>query len=419
MEAIPLADMLDEATSSDPDLNADGLGDSEEGEGATEAWDLETAGEVISDSLARTMRRVMHEPSPWPPVTLTHVVRRPAFSLDPCKVACVSKRLSPLPTWYVPSFSIQKSCVSTLSPCRVACVWKPFGPHLHATNAFLKSRSCETEARRSFMCSCARNSQAAMTLAVRHLHAVLPEGETMLQEWIRCFNPLPPAQRAMVWEGSVFLGPHTHPEDVETLRTHHRLTCELVTLFFQMHTVWPLLQGAENGREKEGEERGEEAHEIRLIINARNGTDEMTGVLEQGLKTGMGNGRERPRQWSEEEALTFLDEYGAYVELEGVVKACLARGWQAAIRRVTEDLAPRHESMQKVRGHCSKGHNLITGGREERREGVREGDSWEGRPESGDGFTPVSPSVPPFHAIWRVSLASLHLLSLNVLSLSC
>ncbi len=195
-----------------------------------------------------------------------------------------------------------------------------------------------------------------MAVAVQQAHAILASSETMLQEWLRCFQPLSPTQRHMIWESSAsFLSQHIHPDDADMIQQHHLLTCELVTLYFQMHTVWSLLEknvrrpeaGAGSGGGGGGGGGGTE--EVRLCVSwgrQEEGCEDTFDTALGVLHVASARGQVRPTQWKEEEALTFLEEYGAYVMLEGVVKACLARGFERALWWVLRDLAPREERFQ-------------------------------------------------------------------------
>jgi len=221
-----------------------------------------------------------------------------------------------------------------------------------------------------------------MAVAVQQAHAILGSSETMLQEWLRCFQPLPPSQRHMIWESSAsFLNQHIHPDDAEMIRQHHLLTCELVTLYFQMHTVWPLLEKAirrPEGADAGGGGRwgggmdgagdgGAGTEEVRLRLSwgreaaegedAGDVFDAALGVLHVGSRRGSG----RPTQWQEDEALVFLEEYGAYVMLEGVVKACLARGFERALWFLLRDLGPQEERFQQAEKALAQGLKANTG----------------------------------------------------------
>jgi hypothetical protein len=220
-----------------------------------------------------------------------------------------------------------------------------------------------------------------MAVAVQQAHAILGSSETMLQEWLRCFQPLPPLQRHMIWESSAsFLSQHIHPDDAEMIRQHHLLTCELVTLYFQMHTVWPLLEkairrpeGADaGGAGGEGDgldgagDGGAGTEEVRLRVSwgreaegedAGDVFDAALGVLHVGSRRGPG----RPTQWQEDEALVFLEEYGAYVMLEGVVKACLARGFERALWFLLRDLGPQEERFKQAEKALAQGLKANTG----------------------------------------------------------
>lgn len=221
-----------------------------------------------------------------------------------------------------------------------------------------------------------------MAVAVQQAHAILGSSETMLQGWLRCFQPLPPSQRHMIWESSAsFLSQHINPEDAEMIHQHHLLTCELVTLYFQLHTVWPLLEKAirrpecaESGSacgDVEGIEgfgdSGMGMEELRLRVSwgreAAEGEDvgdvfdAALGVLHTGSRRGPG----RPTQWQEDEALIFLEEYGAYVMLEGIVKACLARGFKRALWFTLRDLGPQEERFQQAQKSLAEGLKAKSG----------------------------------------------------------
>lgn len=193
-----------------------------------------------------------------------------------------------------------------------------------------------------------------MAIAVQQAHAILSSSETMLQEWLRCFQPLPPSQRHMIWDSSdSFLSQHIHPDDAEMIRQHHLLTCELATLYFQMHTVWPLLEKSVSTKEQRSEkdDNRDGTEEVRLdiaggcaVLDGGGRFDASLGILHVGSR----RGERMPTQWQEEEALAFLEEYGAYVMLEGAVKACLARGFELALWYLVRNLGPQEGRFQQA-----------------------------------------------------------------------
>lgn len=183
---------------------------------------------------------------------------------------------------------------------------------------------------------------AGMVMAVQHTHAILGTTEAMLQEWLRCFSSLLLSpQRHNVPDGSSFMAPYTHVGDTDMIHQHHKLlTCDMVTLYFQMHTVWSLL-----AKESTFLEEKDPDEEVRLKISwdsSSVGLDKSTGVLSV-----IGRGQGRPTQWTEDEAMAFLEDYGSYIKIEGAFMACAARRFERALSFILHKLAPQQEGFEQ------------------------------------------------------------------------
>jgi hypothetical protein len=191
-------------------------------------------------------------------------------------------------------------------------------------------------------------------VGIQQGHTLLPSSAAILQGWSRCFTPLPPDRRHVLDEAGVLLGALTtaRDEDAEVERENRRYTCDLLTLFFHMHTVWPLLRWAPPPADAtwEGEDEGDDKQPQQQRVGQ--------GLLSWGfelVEAGTGVIRSlareagRPPQWDEGEALAFLEEFGAYVRIEAVVEACLARGFEAALRWVLQELAALDPAFQQAR----------------------------------------------------------------------
>jgi len=201
----------------------------------------------------------------------------------------------------------------------------------------------------------------AMVVVVQHQHALLPELEPMLQEWLQCFCPLPPSDRRSVWEDArggsgvvgggagglavLGFGEDNDPEVVAERWRHRKLVVALVTIFFQMHVVWPLL----GKMEKDGD--GGDGISLMLDWGYPESflTECFTGNSTTAVAAANTTLRSPPRQWSEDEALIWMDMYGAYLDLDRTATACAARGYKRAVGRVVGDLANSHPGFLDAR----------------------------------------------------------------------
>jgi hypothetical protein len=165
----------------------------------------------------------------------------------------------------------------------------------------------------------------AMAIAVQHQHALLAEIEPMLQEWIRCFQPISADRRRLVWQEDGIVS--VQPNDCDTMGGQQReCVCQLITLFLLCHTVWELLE------KRDVSVVDQPGQELSLTLSWGVHSEWRTGIP----MWRDGPARRGPRQWNEDEALAFMDEYAAYLQSEDTATACVARGFKTALKRVMD-----------------------------------------------------------------------------------
>ncbi|CAN0429953.1 unnamed protein product, partial [Phaeothamnion confervicola] len=100
-------------------------------------------------------------------------------------------------------------------------------------------------------------------------------------------------------------------------REHRQLTCDLLTIFMQMHGCWPFLEHA-TPLESRRIGRGSSFLCLRLSWFAISPAAAAAAAMD---------GCSRVSQWGPDEFSEFLAQYGAYVDLDAAAAAATAREW--------------------------------------------------------------------------------------------
>jgi hypothetical protein len=156
-------------------------------------------------------------------------------------------------------------------------------------------------------------------LVLQQQQAFVPEAvEPLLQVWLRTFTPASPKHRHHMW-ADIRRTPASHAEALT--QQHHRLTCDLVTLYFQLHVAWAFL-GLPTWCSLQA--RDSSRHQL-LAMSLTWGPLSDPSLPSFGLR-GM-------TQWGEEEAESFLETYGSYMELNSAAAAAGALEMSSVMSR--------------------------------------------------------------------------------------